>query len=221
MIFDKNIINYLDRYFKYSILFRQNFSHINKNRENFLKSPIRKKFCAAVISNCNSNFRLDFIEKLSKYKKVDMGGYCKNNINMAIRNKVEFLSGYKFSIAMENSDGDGYISEKIIDSFNAGTIHIYFGDYTVDEFINPKSFILVKGKADIKEKIEYIKQIDNDDNLYKSFFKEKPIIDIKFKDKIDDDEIKTFFKNIFNQEKNKAYRRDNNYYDFHCKRKSI
>ena len=37
-----------------------------------------------------------------------------------------------------------------------------------DEYINPKSFILIKGEKDILEKIEYIKKIDNDENLYKN-----------------------------------------------------
>ena len=43
---------------------------------------------------------------------------------------------------MENSEGDGYISEKIVDAFLAGTIPIYYGDYMIDEFINPKTYIL-------------------------------------------------------------------------------
>ena len=209
-------INYLDRYFKYSILFRQNLSYINKIREIVSKSRIRKKFCAAVISNCLPRFRLNFIEKLSKYKKVDMGGKCKNNLNSNIEDKIGFLSMYKFSISMENSNGDGYISEKIIDSFRAGTIPIYYGDYIVDEFINPKTYILINGEMDIDKKIEYIKKIDKDDKLYISLLKEKPIIDEKFKNKIDGNEIKLFLKNIFNQDKKKSYRRDNNYYDFNC-----
>ena len=73
-----------------------------------------------------------------------MGGKCHNNINKSVKNKIDYLSNYKFSIAMENSDGDGYLSEKIVDSFLAGTIPIYYGDYILDEFINPKSYILVK-----------------------------------------------------------------------------
>ena len=81
---------------------------------------------------------------------------------------------------MENSKGDGYISEKIIDSFIAGTIPIYYGDYMLDEFINPKTYMLIRGKNDIREKIEYIKKIDNDKQLYLSIMKENPIIDPKF-----------------------------------------
>ena len=53
-----------------------------------------------------------------------MGGRYNNNVGI-IKNKILFLSNYKFSIAMENSEGDGYLSEKIIDSFEAGTIPIY------------------------------------------------------------------------------------------------
>ena len=98
----------------------------------------------------------------------------------------------------------------------AGTIPIYYGDYIIDEFINPKSYILIKGEKDIEKKINYIKKIDNDDDLYKSIIKEKPIIDDNFANKIDELEIKSFLKNIFRQEKNKAFRRDDNYYDFNA-----
>ena len=100
-----------------------------------------------------------------------MGGKYKNNVGN-VENKTEFLSSYKFSIAMENTEGDGQVTEKIIQSFIAGTIPIYYGDYTIDEFINPKSFILIRGQKDMKEKIEYIKKIDNDDDLYRKILKE-------------------------------------------------
>ena len=140
-----------------------------------------------------------------------MGGKCRNNINEFVKNKIDFLSGYKFSIAMENSNADGYLSEKIVDSFLSGTIPIYYGDYILDEFINPKTYILIKGENDIEKKIEYIKRIDKDDNLYRNIIKEKPIIDDNFVNKINQKEIKSFLKNIFNQDKNKAYRRDNYY----------
>ena len=145
-----------------------------------------------------------------------MGGKCYTNIHGKVRNKIKFLSKYKFSIAMENSSGDGYLSEKIVQSFRAGTIPIYYGDYLVDEFINPKTYILIKGDKDIDKKIEYIKKIDNDNKLYMEIMKEKPIIDNKFIEKIDKKEIIEFLYNIFSQDKNKAYRRDNNFYDFNC-----
>ncbi len=94
-----------------------------------------KNFFAAVISdNFNTGyFRFHFFNKLNKYKKIDMGGRAFNNIGEYVGDKIKFLSSYKFSFSMENSDGDGYASEKIIDSFLAGTIPIYYGDYMIDE----------------------------------------------------------------------------------------
>ena len=86
-----------------------------------------------------------------------MGGKAFNNVGGRVKNKITFLTSYKFSLSMENSEGDGYISEKIIDSFIAGTIPIYYGDYMVDEYINPKTYILIRDKNDIKKKIEYRK----------------------------------------------------------------
>jgi len=145
-----------------------------------------------------------------------MGGKCKNNVGGRVYNKIDFLTKYKFSIAMENTRGDGYISEKIVDSFRAGTIPIYYGDFLVDEYINPKTYILILGEKDVNEKIDYIKRIDNDDKLYKSIMKENPIIDKNFVNKIDKDEFISFLKNIFRQEKDKEYRRDNNYFDYNC-----
>ena len=88
-------------------------------------------------------FRLQFIKDLNKYRKVDVGGKKYGNIGRPIVNKLKFFSSYKFSIAMENSEGDGYNSEKLLNSFQAGTIPIYYGDYMIDEFINPKTYILI------------------------------------------------------------------------------
>ena len=202
-------INYLDRYFKHSILLWINYKDINKIREQVLNMPIREKFCSAVISNSIDTdfFRLKFIKELNKYKKVDMGGLYENNIGNRTKDKRKFLSSYKFSIAMENSNGDGYISEKIIDSFISGTIPIYYGDYMVDEYINPKSYILIKGEKDIKEKINLIKLIDNDKEKYRNMLKENVIIDDKFSNKIDK-ELKLFLSHIFEQDKSKAFRID-------------
>ena len=79
----------------------------------------------------------------------------------------------------------------------------------IDEFINPKVYILIKGKRDIIKKIEYIKKIDNDYNLYKNFLTEKILIDDKLVNKIEN-EKKNFFYHIFAQKKNTGKRIDNN-----------
>lgn len=198
-------INYLDRYLKFPAFLWYNIKAIKKMREKVLHNPLRTKFCAAVISNNKTSLRIKFIKELNKYKKVDMGGKFLNNIGRPIKDKIEFLSSYKFSIAMENSEGDGYASEKIFDSLLSGTIPIYYGDYTIDEYINPKSFILIKNERNIKEKIEYIKEIDNNSKKYINILKEniliyENIVEATLRDNNE------FLYNIFSQEKVKAKR---------------
>lgn len=207
-------IMYLDRSFKYPFLifvletFKRN--NILKIRRKAIRQK-KKKFCAAVISNNfgNKMFRLNFINELNKYKKIDMGGLAFNNVGGAVKNKIQFLSSYKFSISMENSNGDGYISEKIIDSLIAGTIPIYYGDYMVDEYINNKVYILIKGEKDLNDKIDYIKKIDNDEHLYQSILQENIFNEdyLNIVEKYNTERVK-FLKNIFIQGKNKAKRRD-------------
>ena len=206
-------IIFLDRFFKRSyflgLLFVFNNRYLKLMRKKVLNSPKRTKFCAAVISNkyWTDYFRLEFIEELNKYKQVDMGGRYKNNVG-CIKNKINFLSTYKFSIAMENTEGNGYLSEKIIESFISGTIPIYYGDYMIDEYINPKSLILIRGKNDMFKKINYIKKIDNNDELYEKILRENIFIDNYYKKQIENERIE-FLYHIFDQDKKVTKRIDN------------
>ena len=115
-----------------------------------------KKFCAWVVSNKFGRERNLFYDKLSEYKIIDSGGKFKNNIGHKVTNKIEFLQNYKFSICFENSKKDGYISEKLFDAFEAGTIPIYFGDDSATKLINTKAYIHIKDENDFDKKIEFI-----------------------------------------------------------------
>ena len=164
-----------------------------------------KKFCAWVVSNGGSSTRNLFYQRLSEYKRIDSGGKFKNNIGYIVGNKKEFLKNYKFSICFENSKKPGYVSEKIFDAFEAGTIPIYFGDDSIKELINNKAYIHVKDKYDFDEKIELIKKIDQDDNLYEQMIKEKIVIN----DNIYEHELqkfKNFIYHIIEQDLEKAKR---------------
>ena len=188
------------------------YTNLKIIRKKYLNYTKRAKFCAAVISNIQltDGFRLRFINELDKYKKVDMGGHYNNNVGN-INNKIIFFSSYKFSIVMENTEADGYLSEKVIESFLSGTIPIYYGDYIIDEFINPKAYILVRGDKDMKTKIDYIKKIDINDDLYQTIINENIFIDINFSEKMQKEKIE-FFYNIFSQNITVAKRVD--YYNF-------
>ena len=207
-------ISYLDRYFRRPFFIFQLVNYTNANlteiRQKVLDSPIRKKFCAAVISNTGwtDGFRRLFYKELNKYKEIDMDGGYHNNVGGPVHNKKKFLQSYKFSLAMENTKADGYLTEKIVDAFLAGNIPFYYEDYMVEEYINPKAFILIKGEKDMMEKIEYIKKIDNDDELYKKILKEKVLINDKIIEDSTSERIR-FLTHIFEQNKTLAKRVDN------------
>ena len=58
-------------------------------------------------------------------------------------NLVEEYSNYYFVLAMENSDKEGYVTEKILNAFYSGAIPIFYGDRSVLEYFNKDAFIYV------------------------------------------------------------------------------
>ena len=100
----------------------------------------KEKFCEVVISNDKYKFTNNFILELGKYKKIDLDGKFRNNINKVVNNKLLFISKYKFSIQMENSATPGYCTEKLFEWFKEGTISIYHGDESIINIVYPKVF---------------------------------------------------------------------------------
>ena len=164
-----------------------------------------RKFCAWVVSNGGGSVRNRFYDELSKYKTVDSGGSYKNNVGGSVDDKLGFLKNYKFSICFENSKAAGYVSEKLSDAFEAGTIPIYYGDDTVLELLNNRSYIHVIDENDFKDKIDLIKKIDQNDTLYEEMIREKIVIDDSRYPK-EVQKYKDFIYHVFEQDKQKAKR---------------
>lgn len=79
---------------------------------------------------------------------------------------------YKFSIACENSWYRRYTTEKIITSFLACTVPVYWGNPLVEEEYNPKAFINCHRYSSLKEVVAEIKRIDEDEALWKAMMAE-------------------------------------------------
>ncbi len=169
----------------------------------------KRKFCCMVISNMKQTdgYREEFFEKLSAYKQVDSGGKYKNNVGGPVPDKYEFQKNYKFSFAFENVAARGYCTEKILQSFAAGTIPIYYGDETVVQDFNPKAFINCHDYNSIDDVIEKIKQLDNDDEAYLQMLNEPVFVGGKLPDKYSDESILKFLSNIFDKPSQNAKRR--------------
>lgn len=128
----------------------------------------RDRFCSFVYSNNNaSRERNIFFDRLSEYRKVSSGGRFMNNVGGPVADKLEFQKKHKFSIAFENTSHPGYVTEKIIDSFAAGTIPIYWGDPRISETFNTGAFVNCHDYDSLDEVVEAVKMIDRDDALYR------------------------------------------------------
>ena len=126
----------------------------------------RKKFCNFVVSNDFSAERNAFFEEFSARCPIDSGGSYRNNIGGPVADKLAFQRQYRFSIAYENSRDPGYVTEKIVDAFAAGTVPIYWGDPLIKQEFNPDSFVCADDYPDNAALIDAIEAIDRDQELF-------------------------------------------------------
>lgn len=126
----------------------------------------KKKFCCMVVSNAKAKDRIDFFNKLSKYKQVDSGGRYLNNVGAPVADKMKFISDYKFVISFENSSSPGYTTEKLIEPMLVNSIPIYWGNAAVGKDFNTASFINISNIENYQEAIEKIIELDKDEEKY-------------------------------------------------------
>lgn len=125
----------------------------------------KSKFCCMVVSNANAVKRLDFFKALSKVKQVDSGGGTLNNVGGKVPDKMEFIKDYKFVIAFENSQFDGYTTEKILEPIYKDCIPIYWGNKQVDKDFNSKRFVDYNSFESEKELIDWLLEIEQNEEL--------------------------------------------------------
>jgi hypothetical protein len=155
----------------------------------------KTKFCNFIFSNPNAQLRNTLFTELSKYKPVHSGGRAMNNIGYFVGDKLEFQNQYKFSIAFENSEFNGYTTEKIVHPKLVNSIPIYWGNPVVYKDWNTKSFINFYDFDNLSVVIEFIKEVDNNDDLYYNILKERHFNLNKSKD-LDINSLIDFFEKI-------------------------
>jgi alpha(1,3/1,4) fucosyltransferase len=149
------------------------FSQLSASKpspEEILRS--KTGFCNMVVSNPHSKRRIQFFEKLSKYKKVDSGGKHLNNIGGPVADKRAFVRKYKFSLAFENSSFPGYTTEKILEPMQEYSMPLYWGNPLVGRDFNTRSFLNYHDYNSDEAFIERIIELDKNDDLYLQYLRE-------------------------------------------------
>ena len=91
---------------------------------------------------------------------------------------VQMQTNYRFSIAFESSqEHQHYVTEKIVNSFLAGTIPIYWGSRDIHKYFNPRAFIDVSSFSSFEDAADHVLEVDRNATLAKQYLQEPPCTD--------------------------------------------
>ena len=130
--------------------------------------------CAIISSPITEGrFRYKLIEELrANGIQVDMWGRYQNNMGRAVEGSyfeapiLALQSSYKIVLALENTESDHYITEKILNPLRAGVVPVYFGSSRVDEYIQAGRIIQVKPDT-VGECVAEIRRLCMDEEAWK------------------------------------------------------
>lgn len=180
------------------ILYDGYYDLVNKKVD---ESLLNRKFCSFIVTNGGCDIRNNFMNKLSKYKKVDSGGRFMNNIGHGVDNKVQWIKEYKFNIAFENNayrpQHIGYTTEKVMEPMTVNTLPIYWGNPRIDLEFNTKSIINYSDFKSEEDMIEYIIDLDKNDDKYMEVLKQPWFVNNEIPETNKIENIKKFLYSIF------------------------
>lgn len=209
------------------------FGGFNKEPLNVIRNSAKtvltskNKFCNFIYTNAMAHPRRDALYfAISKYKHVDsLGRHLKNTDVFDSRGAVDFEAKsvlmkrpYKFSIAAENATAKGYVTEKLLTSFLAYTVPIYWGDPDVEEEFNPKAFINANTLND-DMLIKRVSEVDLDDGLWEEMVSQ-PLMTEEQHSRMLIEEMRycAFMENVFGQSMKAALRRPQGYWSDNYRR---
>ena len=146
------------------------------NYNNLINNSFKKtKLISSVVSSlgndggnypygCIYKERVNLInEILNNCDFIDVFGWGDKGLNK----KKDGIVDYRFSLCIENSNEQNYISEKFYDCILTNTIPIYFGCKNIKEFWPENGYILIKDITNTDEIIKTLNNIfENCESLY-------------------------------------------------------
>ncbi len=137
----------------------------------------RTEFSSHVSRADTTGIRKEICESLMTLGKVDCAGKFMHNDDNLVKkygdNKPEYLKNYKFNICPENSNLEGYVTEKIFESIESGCIPIYWGSNNKPEpdVLNEDAILFWEKSGDNSKTMEFIRELNNSPELLESFMK--------------------------------------------------
>lgn len=141
----------------------------------FPQTDNTRNFCCMVSSHDWSGLRGEIMDSMQNIGPVSSAGAFRHNTdalqNKFCDNKVSFMSQYKFAICPENSNTEGYVTEKIFDTFLSGCIPIYQGSNNTPEpeIINQEAVIFWEPNSENSATIDKVQYLMAAETHYREF----------------------------------------------------
>ena len=135
--------------------------------------PSRRKGIAMFVSNCAAKWRTNYLQELMKHVHIDSYGACFHNVwqgsttGKRAENLIETAKKYRMVVSFENTILPDYISEKISLVYASGAIPVYWGPPQIYSWVPGNHSFIDASVFSPKELADYLKQVDQDDDLFK------------------------------------------------------
>ncbi|KAM7378324.1 hypothetical protein PAMA_013293 [Pampus argenteus] len=149
--------------------------------ETTFKLPSKDKLVCWIVSNWNSKFeRVHFYEELKKHITINAYGQALGQ-RVSRENYLQIISSCKFYLSFENSVYKDYITEKLYNPMDLGSVPIVLGPprQNYEDHIPGDSFIHVHDFSTPKELAERLLYLDKNNDEYMRYFDWKSKFQVK------------------------------------------
>ena len=159
------------------------FQKFYNNIQPSIYTPFKeKKFCLVVSNLYNDNMKniLSILKNIGEchyikdFKDIIGNVSCYHDVNL-----LNLFNKYKFIYCVENSINDGYITEKIFNSYFSRTIPLYIGSNDKYIYFNSTSFIDINNinnsEQDKKYIIDKIMELNDNEIAFNNFINKEKI----------------------------------------------
>jgi hypothetical protein len=193
-------LNWLTETRNFDLISKRNarFCSITQASHNNFREIIFNKLCEykQVISSGPWKQNIDPTEELNKYRWMALE-YIGRNDGLTYREKIEFFQKYKFNIAIQYTNTEHVVQEKLIHALFSGAVPIFFGNKLIlEEGFNPDSFINLHDFDDLNSFLSLVKNIDSSHELHRKYIEAPIFLDNKLPEYYDFDYTLNFLERI-------------------------
>lgn len=140
----------------------------------------RQRFACNISRHDKTGLRAKIIDMANEISKVDNAGSFLNNTSELKEkyqdNKELFLRNYKINICPENTNAEGYVTEKLFESIRSGCIPLYWGSNNnpEPEILNQNAILFFDPDGNNFATRDQLSKIAQGGKDYQDFAHQKP-----------------------------------------------